>query len=235
MVLDPGEWWPSVLSHADIPRPWHTAKPNWWRAQLCIQGTLYNSPSHAALENKTMLKKKLCSHVFTCGLNNFSIYAFWLITETILAVEYYIRRIIKPKVCWGLDNSSYHAKTKFNSCFIIYLKYSKDPNTIRTSVLNSVHINTYSNKYAKSKPVCLTLIYKCIHPSVNNILINIFCPWNEHDSLFSVPLFTSNFDNNSTANPYILRSPVSIQFHLIGWLFCNFICVHDVCTGCNLV
>ena len=42
-----------------------------------------------------------------------------------------IWRINKPKVClrlrlitenWGLDNSSYHANTEFNNCFIIYLK-----------------------------------------------------------------------------------------------------------------
>ena len=62
-----------------------------------------------------------------------------------------ICRNIKPNVCpyqpkakaevdnanWELDNFSYHAKTEFNNCFIIYLKYSKIFNTFRTCVLNA--------------------------------------------------------------------------------------------------
>ena len=37
----------------------------------------------------------------------------------------------------GLGHFSYHAKTAFNNCFTVYVKYSRDFNTFRTCAINS--------------------------------------------------------------------------------------------------
>jgi hypothetical protein len=49
----------------------------------------------------------------------------WRISSPKFVVINRSRRLRLITANWGLDNSSYCAKTKFNNCFIIYLKNSK--------------------------------------------------------------------------------------------------------------
>jgi hypothetical protein len=54
----------------------------------------------------------------------------WRISSPKFVVINRSRRLRLITANWGLDNSSYCAKTKFNNCFIIYLKNSKQTEAI---------------------------------------------------------------------------------------------------------
>jgi hypothetical protein len=113
-----------------------------------------------------------------------------------------IWRIIKPEICrylrhitanWGLDNSSYCAKTEFNNCFIIYLKHSKQ---------TFVFYLYYEKKQFLSPSAAIVASYQW-RQRVNMILVVIVI-WRKHVQIFVILTLCRHFANMNVKNPYLV-------------------------------
>ena len=90
----------------------------------------------------------------------------WRIIKPEVAVINRSQRLKLITVNWGLDNSSYldRAKTEFNNCFIVYLKYSKDFSKFRTCVSN---FSNNINFFCSWKKIFLRSLFKVLFQSMS--------------------------------------------------------------------
>jgi hypothetical protein len=84
---------------------------------------------------------------------------------------------------WGLDNSSYRAKTEFNNCFIIYLKNSKQTEALYF--------------------ICI-MKKQFLSPSVAVVVVISMASASQYDTLWR------HFANMNVKNPYLVSHCVDM-------------------------
>ena len=99
------------------------------------------------------------------------------------------RRLRLITANWGLDNSSYCAKTEFNNCFIIYLKNSKQTEAI--CILFVIRKNPSSSSYQWRQRV--------------NMILVVVVIWRKHVQIFFILTLWRHFANMNVKNPYLVR------------------------------
>jgi hypothetical protein len=103
------------------------------------------------------------------------------------------RRLRLITANWGLDNSSYCAKTKFNNCFIIYLKNSKQ---------NICILFVLRKKQLLSPSAAVVASYQW-RQRVNMILVVIVI-WRKRVQIFFILTLWRHFANMNVKNPYLV-------------------------------
>jgi hypothetical protein len=93
---------------------------------------------------------------------------------------------------WGLDNSSYCAKTEFNNCFIIYLKNSKH--------LYFICIRKKNNSLVFRQPSSSSYQWR---QRVNMTLVVIVI-WRKRVQIFFILTLWRHFANMNAKNPYLV-------------------------------
>ena len=106
------------------------------------------------------------------------------------------RRLRLITANWGLDNSSYCAKTEFNNCFIIYLKKSKLTEAICILFVKLKKNNSWVIRQLLSSS------YQW-RQRVNMILVVIVI-WRKRVQIFFILTLWRHFANMNVKNPYLV-------------------------------
>jgi hypothetical protein len=100
---------------------------------------------------------------------------------------------------WGLDNSSYCAKTKFNNCFIIYLNNSKQTEAI------CILFVLRKKQFLVSPPAAVVIIISMASASqYDSRCHSNMAQSRKHVQIFFILTLWRHFANMNVKNPYLV-------------------------------